>query len=207
MLGSNPRPTVSEAQISDAELVRLALDGKESAARSLFDRYQAQVNFRIRRLMGTNPAHDDVAQNVWSAVFLGLPGLKNRSSFDAWLGAITINAVRQALRPTGISRLIERGREVPDVADDTAVSPSANQESLDLANRVYAALGKLKVDQRIAYMLKHVEDLTIPEISRETGRSESSVKRDIAKARERLRHLMGWDPILAEYLSNRKKPG
>jgi RNA polymerase sigma factor (sigma-70 family) len=55
---------------------------------------------------------------------------------------------------------------------------------------VHAALGALSPRERACIVLRHYEDLTVPEIARRLGLQEGSVKRYLADARGRLGPLL-----------------
>jgi len=62
------------------------------------------------------------------------------------------------------------------------VSPATVTE----ARRVYALLDGLPAEARVAFLLRHLEEMTVPEISAQMGISERTVKRRVALAESRL---------------------
>jgi Sigma-70 region 2 len=82
----------------DAELVAAVLAGDREAFGPLLARWQASVLRLCRRLLGSGPQAEDVAQEAAVQAFVGLPRLADPSRSGAWLLAIAANLARMALR-------------------------------------------------------------------------------------------------------------
>jgi DNA-directed RNA polymerase specialized sigma24 family protein len=78
--------------------VTRAAGGDRDAYRRLVDRTRATVASIALALLGDVAASEDVAQEVYLAVWLELPRLRNPTSFVPWLRQLTRNRAHDAVR-------------------------------------------------------------------------------------------------------------
>lgn len=125
---------------------------------------------RAYRALGDYPAERIAA--------LRLPG---------WLWTIAANLCRNRLRQR--SRKATVPLDGPEPAD-TQSGPSERAEQAELGNRLSAHLLSLSWPMRSAVVLRHVVGLSADEISAALGRPAATVRSDIRRGLERLRHLI-----------------
>jgi RNA polymerase sigma-70 factor (ECF subfamily) len=71
------------------------------------------------------------------------------------------------------------------------VAPGSEpEEDVDVGGHIERALGMLPVDQREAFLLKHVEEMSYDEIAAMTGVSVSALKMRVKRACDMLRDLL-----------------
>jgi RNA polymerase sigma-70 factor (ECF subfamily) len=118
-----------------------------------------------------------------------LSSCQDRERFGGWLYQIVVNECR-----TFASR--QRKRDLRFVADheaiDGAVAAAMDVEPAgsDMCDHIELALGMLPVDQREAFVLKYVEELSYEEISGITGVGVSALKMRVKRACDGLRDLL-----------------
>ena len=173
---------------SDASLVAAALEGADWAREALFCRHARLALGLAHRLLPHDSEIDDIVQDCFVSALRQLGTLKNRQAFAGWLGSIVVHAVRKRLRRRKLlSRL---GLRAPEEIDPDAVaSPTAPPEVAIELRRVYELLERLPVEQRIALVLRRVDELEIPEIAAYMGLSISTVKRRLKAAEARLEQI------------------
>ena len=121
----------------------------------------------------------------------GLPGLrscKDPAHFGGWLYQIVINECR-----TYASRQRKRDLRFPPSADaiERAVAPGSEEEvDRDVGGHIERALSMLPTEQREAFLLKHVEELTYDEMAAMTGVSVPALKMRVKRACDGLRDLL-----------------
>lgn len=173
---------------SDEELIAAVLAGDIDAFSGLVQRYQDKcVRFAVR-MLGSRVDADDALQSAFMRAFRGLRTCKEPNRFGGWLYQIVINecrsyAARQRrrdLRFTSDTEAIER-----------AVGPGAEIEAdSDVGGHIESALGSLPAEQREAFLLKHVEELSYEEMSQMTGVSVPALKMRVKRACDGLRNLL-----------------
>lgn len=192
-------PDVGKSYVGPEELLQRARDGDLRVGRLIFDRYQALINRRVRRVMGRDRDHDDIVQKIFMAVFRGLASVNDPHRLDSWVLGITYKKIASELRWRKVRWWVKDEPELPDVADDSAPS-CETLNTRELIQRTYAALKKLPARQHLAYSLAIIEERPLAEVAVACSCSRATVNREIKDAKTRLRRLAEKDPVLAEYL-------
>ena len=164
---------------TDQEIVDGILAEDDAAARALVNKYGPMINRRVWRLLGADPEHEDVVQQVLVAVLQSLPTLTDPDALADWIGKITVNTVRNELRSRRRRRLFRLFGEPPDIASD-----GLDPEALLIVKRGFAILDKLSTEDRILFVMRFLEGAELRAIARHTGHSLATVKRRLIKARE-----------------------
>ncbi|MCG7286964.1 sigma-70 family RNA polymerase sigma factor [Cellulomonas sp. ACRRI] len=137
-----------------------------------------------RLLTGDTAAAEDLVQEavvrVWS---------RRRAGADiTWLEAYVRRAVLNGW--VDQCRRDRAWRDHAHLLIDAVPVPSPEHAAVDRA-RVAAALERLSPRERACTVLRHYDDLTIPEIARRLDLSDGAVKRYLSDAARRLSGLLG----------------
>jgi RNA polymerase sigma-70 factor (ECF subfamily) len=172
--------------MTDGMLVRSALDGDSRAFTALVDRHAAACLRFATRMLGERADAEDVAQETFLRVFHALHAYDDGTAFRTWLFSILVNRCRTALL-----RRARRERRV--VLDDSAVRQTVaapGADAADLQDEIRWALARLPAEQREAFLLRHVEELSYDEMAQATGMGTSALKMRVKRACVRLQHLL-----------------
>jgi RNA polymerase sigma-70 factor (ECF subfamily) len=165
--------------------IRRAIEGDETALRSLWSRHAPHIDMVVRRLVGFDPdLAEDIAQEVWIQIFRALPSYRGDSQFSTWAHRIAVNRTLNALRRTKRLAAIEIG-----VEEDTA-SVEMDTERSFIAASIETATAKLSPGARAVFVLHDVEGYTHEEIAQELGITSGGSKSQLFKARAKLRKLL-----------------
>src|SRR4051812_48428080 len=165
--------------------IRRAIEGDETALRSLWSRHAPHIDMVVRRLVGFDPdLAEDIAQEVWIQIFRALPSYRGDSQFSTWAHRIAVNRTLNALRRTKRLAAIET-----PVEEDTA-SVEMDTERSFIAASIETATAKLSPGARAVFVLHDVEGYTHEEIARELGITSGGSKSQLFKARAKLRKLL-----------------
>ena len=173
---------------TDAELVALALNGRQDAFEALFDRYARQIYTIAYRISGSATEAEDLTQDIFSRAFRTLSALRQPQAFAAWLYQLATNVCLDALRR----------RRVPQTELSEAVIASYPDESRwrapetaaitdDDRRAVWETLGRLAPSQRAALTLRELHGLSYGEIATALGTSVGAVEVLVFRARRRFR--------------------
>ena len=134
--------------------------------------------------MKNMPDAEDAAQDVFLKLVEQLPEFNNAEHEKAWILRVTINVCKNKLR----FFRIRRGEPIEDMN-----IPVYDKHNEDTA--VLDAVMSLPEKDRTIIHLYYYEGYSTPEISRITGRKESSVRSDLHRARTRLKSILkeGYD--------------
>ena len=172
--------------MTDGALVRRTLDGDARAFTELVDRHAAACLRYATRMLGDRSDAEDAAQETFLRAFKALQSYDERLPFRTWLFSILINRCR-----TAMSQRMRRERRV--VFDNEALERSAveaPQDMVELREELNKAIATLSPEQREAFLLRHVEELSYEEIMSVTGAGMSALKMRVKRACERLQQLL-----------------
>jgi RNA polymerase sigma-70 factor (ECF subfamily) len=169
----------------ESHLIQRAIDGDETALRSLWSKHAPHIDTVVRRLVG----HDmdlaaDVAQEVWIQIFRALPSYRGDAQFSTWAHRIAVNRTLNALRKTRRLAAIET-----EVEEDSAFVEMDTDRKF-LAESIDQATAKLSPGARTVFVLHDVQGYTHEEIATELGITAGGSKSQLFKARAKLRKLL-----------------
>ncbi len=171
---------------SDAVLVRRVLAGDVEAYAGLVTRYRDRLGRYAIYLLGNRADAEDAVQETLVRAYRGLDGCEAPERFGAWLFQILVNRCRTI----GAQRA---RRERVVIADEAALAAADVAHPADrqaLGEAIRWALDRLTAEQREAFLLKHVEDLSYEEMADMTGEGVSALKMRVKRACEMLRTLL-----------------
>ncbi len=145
----------------DAELLARFSKGDRAAALALTSRLAPVVFAQAFRMLGDRAEAEDVTQESLLRLWKAAPGWDaTRAKITTWLYRVTSNLCIDCLRKSNRNS----GDEVPEVADET---PGIDRklQATARAQALQHALQTLPDRQRQAMILRHIEDLSNPEIS------------------------------------------
>jgi RNA polymerase sigma-70 factor (ECF subfamily) len=171
---------------TDAELVAAACSGDVESFAALSRRYRDSYTRFAVRMVGNADEAEDVLQSAFIRAYRALASCRDPSRFGAWLYQIVANECR-----TFVVRRARRERRM--VRDDLELHTASVDPTIDARETfedVQYALAQLDVDQREAFLMKHVEDLSYEEMAEITGVGISALKMRVKRACARLRELL-----------------
>ena len=172
-------------QMDDAEAIRRVVNGDVESFSVLVERYHGRCTGYARRMLRNRELVEDVVQETFVRAYRALPGYDDRDRFAAWLFRILINRCRSALAC--------EARRGAHIAADTPDPPEPQVPATDTLTRrmVGEAVERLPGEQREAFWLRHVEQLSYEEMSAVTGAGVSALKMRVARACQALRREFG----------------
>ncbi|MEP7001977.1 MAG: RNA polymerase sigma factor [bacterium] len=163
-------------------LVHEARSGDVRAFAALVDAYYARcLRFALHMLANRGDAEEAV-QDTFVRVYKALPKYEEREAFEPWLFRILANRCRSAgARERRHAEFVEYG-DVPE-------RPATNSHDDVIAWReeIGLALAALSDEQREAFLMRHVEDLSYEDMSIATGAGVSALKMRVKRACDVLR--------------------
>lgn len=154
----------SDEGLSDDALVALFANGDARAARMLTARLGPRAYSVALRVLGDGDAAEDVAQEAMMRLWRMAPEWRpGEAKVSTWLYRVTLNLCLDAKRRgrrAGALRL----DDVPDPPDPGRSAPQRMQDGAR-ADALQRALMALPERQRQAVVLRHIEELSNPEIA------------------------------------------
>lgn len=138
----------------------------------------------VRRLCMIHLKNEADTQDIFQTVFLKYllydRPFESREHEKAWFIRVTLNACKDLLKS------FFRSRTVP-LEELTNKAADLTDEAREVLNAVLA----LPQKERDVVYLHYYEGYTAPEISRLLGKNVNTIYTNLARARERLRELLG----------------
>lgn len=170
---------------------------REENFRLLFRRYYRLVSWFIARRGFAPDQCENLVQETFMAVFMGLPKFRQDTEFEGWILGIARNLCAKAMRQGRAAKRF--GLELPiDAAQadkgslpTQASSPFDNTSANELRNRLSEALDELPQQMRDCATLRFIDEMTYREIATNLAISVDAVKVQLNRARKKLRLRLG----------------
>lgn len=183
---------------SDEELVEGIRRARETDFNELYDRYFQRVySFAFARLRNRADT-EEVVQESFTAVFRSIEAYRGQSTLLCWIYGITKNNVNNHLRRAKSHELRVERAEPGMVLGAASLDCSTPEDQLSLRRyeeAVQKLLGSVAGWQSEVFWLRHVENLTIGEISERVKRSNDAVRSSLYRVKRML--IEAVDPALA----------
>jgi RNA polymerase sigma-70 factor, ECF subfamily len=191
--GGVARPLLA---VSDAALVAALRARTSGAGDLLFERYGEYVERLIVRVLGLDTEVPDLINEVFARALESIDQLEKGPALKGWLGSIACFTARSFLRDRG-SRRRFLGFFAPEELPDVPFTSAPVECSLAL-RRTYQVLDALRADDRIAFVLRFIDGMSLGEIAEVTAVSLGTVKRRLSRGRERFVRAAQRDPLLRD---------
>ena len=179
------KPSSVEAEVADSTLVERVLKGDRAAFECLVRRYQASL-FRRACWMGLDAdTAADMVQDSFLRAYESLTSCREPDKFHSWAAQILRNKCLDYLKSAA-----RRSVPLPDMLPEHSRNPEMQAEQSALRRELEKGIAALPEEQREAFLMKHVEDLSYDEMSEITGASVSALKMRVQRAREFLRVVL-----------------
>jgi len=164
---------------------------RETVSRGSFDEIMRQHQKRVYRviflLVRDRDAADTLTQECFLRAYQNLPHFRGECRIETWLIRIAVNQVRDHVKSKRMSfwrRLV--GLEDEEASQSTVPASSPSPERILLARAqletVWGAVQALSPQQREVFLLRFVEELSLPEIAQVLGIKVGSVKAQLFRA-------------------------
>jgi RNA polymerase sigma-70 factor (ECF subfamily) len=191
---------------SEEDLIKRAQAGEAEAFCALALAHERRVYALAYHYCRGRQDAEDLSQEVWLKAFAALRTFRFESSFYTWLRKITINCFLNYRRKV----LPFQQRFAGDLSLEEATLSEKNarvskleatlQDQLTV-DKVMQALSDVTAQQRLIFLLKHLEGMTYEEIATELGCSPGTVKKSISRTIKKLREKLGVNEQPENYLS------
>lgn len=186
-------------QRDDKMLIQGIRDGHPGAFRAFYGRHVSFVYSVLLRTLGSEDELDSLVYEVFFEAFRWINKIRDNEKIKSWIAAIAVNTARDTIKRRKRNRWLRffDPAELPEIAKD-----SRDILDSDALNAVYDVLGRLNIDQRIAFTLRFMNEMKLEEIADACGVSIATVKRRLAKAKRRFYSLAKHHPALEEWMED-----
>src|SRR5271156_400946 len=177
----------------DYALIRRVLAGEKDAYGLLVARHSQSVFRAAFRITENEADADEVVQEAFLRGYRKLEGFDGRANFQTWVYRIAMNCALDLLnkRKHQVPISEEYDGEEPTVQlADHAAGPDRLLLSQEIEARREAAMDKLTATERLAFVMRHMEDRSTEEIAGALGIAPNSAKQAVFRAVQKLRQSL-----------------
>ncbi|RME97776.1 MAG: sigma-70 family RNA polymerase sigma factor [Bacteroidetes bacterium] len=177
------------ANMLDIEIIDAYLKGQATRCFDLlYKRYAGKIYAKCLSMLGDTAQAKDAAQEVFMKIFLNLARFNAKSKFSTWVYSITYNYCidyirRHKKQQAVFSDDLERA---PDLVEDEISDKVLLELEYEQLNDV---LQQLQASDRAILLMKYQDGESIKDIAAHFGKTESAIKMQIKRAKERARKL------------------
>jgi RNA polymerase sigma-70 factor (ECF subfamily) len=198
-------PSAEEELLVDALRARRAW-----AERAALSRFTPVVRRVLLRILGTAAEVDDLCQEVFLRALDRLDGLRAGVELRSWFTSFAVNVAREMLRKRARRRwlLFFAAEDLPEPELGPALTDAdvaADLDARQAVRAVYAVLGRMRVDLRTAFALRHLEGMDLQDVARACQVSLATIKRRLEAAETMFRMHARRRPELEAWLGESER--
>jgi RNA polymerase sigma factor (sigma-70 family) len=182
---------LSLQNLSDNELIRLAIDGNNHAYEQIVIRYQKIVYNVIYQFVKQKESAADMTQETFIKGYQSLPRFKTTCAFRPWILRIATNSALNYIRDNSnnqsLDELLEEQPAIEPVGNENV---EAEVEYKLIQEKLEAVLATLAPQHRNLFLLRHQHGLSYEEIAETLEQPITTIKSLLFRVRTKVRILM-----------------
>src|SRR6476646_122798 len=191
-------PHRTEPEVDEARLIREIRSGKTELFEYFVRQYQKKITRIAFRFLRDTGEADCAAQESFLRAYQNLDDFREGSTFETWLTRICINWCKDRLKRRRLvfyfHQAPTREEEEPDGLQEATAHPGPSPErraaGREIRERLREAIDGLSPRQRSIFLMKHFEEMSIPEIAETTGLDSGTVKSHLFRAAHKIRERL-----------------
>lgn len=178
----------SESERDDRRLVEEFLKGEEKSFSQLVERYKERIYLLVWRMVRNREDALDLSQEVFIKAYKNLKRFRHESNFYTWIYRIAVNVALNFARRERFKSFLS----LSDLSERLASgsSPSEDMERDQLSGLIDRGIMKLPEKQRMVFILRHYEEMSVKEVAELVGRSEGTIKASYYQAIKKLQKFL-----------------
>lgn len=184
--------------VGDDEALHQALRAGHPGAVALFyDRHAAHLQRTLKSVLGTDGDIPDLLQEIFLRSIDRIGELEDFRRVGSWLTTIAIFTARAHIRRRARRKWLSLFS--PEQVRPSQVEPPSSEARAAL-RETYALLDRLPVNERLAFLLRFVHGMTLPDGADACGISLATFKRRLSRAEKQFLEAARGRPELQFWL-------
>jgi RNA polymerase sigma-70 factor (ECF subfamily) len=191
-------PRETPPQVDEARLIREIRAGNVEAFEHFVRTYQKKITRIAHRFLRDAGEADCAAQESFLRAYQNLGDFREGSTFETWLTRICINWCKDRLKRRRVVLFFhqapapqgEDGLGPADLAPAADPSPERRAAGREIRESLALAMDSLSPRQRSIFVMKHFEEMSIPEIAELTGLDSGTIKSHLFRAAQKIRERL-----------------
>ena len=185
---------MNDTNYSDEEILEMYKDvsNRDAAFRIIVNKYGAQLYGRIRTIVGTHDAADDVLQNTFIKAWRSLDNFRLDASLYTWLFRIATNEALTYMRKIQNKTAIS--------IDDEEIQVSLPGEQMDssetsdeIAEKLQSAVDSLPQKQRQVFCMKYYKEMKYNDMAEILKTSVGALKASYHHAVKKIENFLSFN--------------
>lgn len=177
------------SDFSDSDLIaRYLREQNTGYFTELYRRYGRKVFAKCITMLSDEGLARDATQDIFVKVLLNLSKFTEQSSFSTWIYSITYNYCIDLIRKKKKMPLIF-SEDVSKVSNETEIEIPDSVLLEMKKGRLEKVLERLPPGDRVILEMKYAEDLPIKDIGDILGKTESAIKMQIMRAKQKAQSI------------------
>ncbi len=161
-----------------------------------FDKYERDVRRVLVRILGASPDVADALQDTFVRALRNVVQVKDALALRSWLMRVAVTVAFDQLRRRQRLRWLVFSSDASVEVPVEGVSPELRAALRD----TYRVLDRLPSEERVAFALRHIQEMELEEIADACSVSLSTIKRRLAKAELRFKTIAKRQPGLVDWV-------
>lgn len=196
-------PHETEAPVDEGQLIREIRAGRTELFEHFVRQYQKKITRVAYRFLRDVGEADCAAQESFLRAYQNLDSFREGSTFETWLTRICINWCKDRLKRRRLVLYFHQGprrdedgessasdSHPQDLAASRDPSPERRTAGREIRERMRRAMGSLSPRQKTIFMMKHFEEMSIPDIAEVTGLDAGTIKSHLFRAAQKMRERL-----------------
>jgi len=173
--------------------------GHPGAAAAFYDQHAAHVYKILRSTLETESDVPDLLQDVFIRALDSIGGLEDPDLVRGWLASIAVFTARAHIRRA--ARRTWLGVFSPEKTRPAELEPPSSDARFAL-REIYQVLDAMPSDERMAFVLRIIDGMTLPAAAQTCRTSLATFKRRLARAEKQFLKAVAKRPALKQCLED-----
>lgn len=177
----------SPAELSDLELVEGVKRASEAHFNELYERYFQRVYSFVQSRLRNHCDAEEVTQETFVTIFKSMGNYRGQSSLLSWMFGIARNLSNNMIRRSQNQRERFESVDKEHFAPKASINQGAPDDVLSLqryAQVIGSRMSSLPEWQRRVFEMRHLENMSIPEIAKTSCRSNDAVRSSLYRMKK-----------------------
>jgi len=181
------------------ELVQALRTGHPGAAAAFYDQHSAHVYKILRSALETESDVPDLLQEVFIRALDNIGDLEEPDLIRGWLTSIAVFTARAHIRRAARRNFL--GMFSPEKTRPMELEPPSSDARFAL-REIYQVLDTMPANERMAFVLRIVDGMTLPDGAQACRTSLATFKRRLARAEKQFLEAVAKRPALKQCLED-----
>lgn len=192
-VGASPRDLSS---LSDQQLLDGIRQRSEPHFNELYERYFQRIFSFVHARVRNHADAEEIVQETFVSVFKSIDNYRGQSSLLSWIFGVAKNTANNSIRRSQTQRQKIESVDPQHFAPPASITSGSPEELLSVSR--YAASIRKQLDEMAGWQarifeMRHLENLSIPEIAERTNRSNDAVRSSLYRIKRMMLELAELD--------------